>query len=111
MGFSLGPSHNGGTLPSWNGTGLFLAAIAVLTGLGLTALTVFDLIVLAAVSAATATASVLVARRVRRGSGPARPTGDEPTAREQSAISWPDRPRHAEPAPRLRFNRGLSESS
>jgi hypothetical protein len=77
MGFTVGPSNEGGTSSGWPATGLLIAAIAVLTGLGLTPFTVFDLIVLAAVSAAITTASVLVVRRVRRFSAPARPRADE----------------------------------
>jgi hypothetical protein len=73
----MGAGTKGETWPGWRAAGLLLAAIAVLTGLGLTLFSVFDLIVLAAVSAATTTASVLVARRVRRLSAPARPKGDE----------------------------------
>jgi hypothetical protein len=77
MGFTLGPSDKGETPPGWHATRLLFFAIAVLTGLGLTPFSVFDLIVLAAVSAATTTASVLVARRVRRLSAPDRARGDD----------------------------------
>ena len=89
MGFRLGPSNKGGSLPSWHAAGWLLAAIAVLTGLGVTAFTVFDLVVLAAVSSATTTASVLVVRRVRRDFASAT-TGPWPRL-----LSDSHRPRHS----------------